>query len=746
MHYAHSSASTAKQDWHLLAEHLIGTGERARSFLFALGHGDWGETVGRLHDLGKYSDEFQGRLEGGPPTNHSTAGAQEAMSRYGEKLGRMLAYCIAGHHAGLANGALHGRKTVLNDRISECLPAPDPVWRKEIDLPDLAPPVLRARGREQAGFCAAFFVRMLFSALVDADYLDTEAYFAKIEGLPHRRSGGPGIAELAERLEAHLTSLRTRAAPGRLNALRGEVLDHAISKAGRPKGVFSLTVPTGGGKTLTSLAFALDHAVRHGCSRVIYVIPYMNIVEQTAAVFRNALADGGGDADFIVEHHSNFDEGNVGGREAKEKLFLAMENWDAPIIVTTAVQFFESLFANRPSRCRKLHNIANSVVVLDEAQTLPLGLLKPCVSALEELTRNWGATVVLCTATQPALAESDGFSGGFEHVEELAPEPSRLYRELKRTRIVSVGVLSDSALAEQLVGTHQALCIVNTRRHARELYEALGSVEGRRHLSTLMCAHHRSEVLQDVRGCLQAGAPVRLISTSLVEAGVDMDFPAVWRAEAGLESIIQAAGRCNREGRAGVADVYVFRPEDANGRRSPAEIRQFADVARGVMRRFDDPSTLDAIKSYFTELYWDVRGEDALDARDILRSFREGLSTLDFNFDSVARDFRLIETLSRPVIVPYTGKSGNAPSPSEILHTLDEGARPGRVARRLQPHVVQVPPFVLTGLLAAGAVAVFGEERYGDQFVLLTNEDLYDRRMGLCWDDPTFRDAEGLMY
>ena len=268
---------------------------------------------------------------------------------------------------------------------------------------------------------------MLFSALVDADYLDTEEYFAELQGVPRPRGRHPTLAELRRRLNGHLDRLAAGAEAGPVNDLRQEVLAHMRGKAAEPPGLFTLTVPTGGGKTLTSLAFALEHARRHGLARVIYVIPYMSIIEQTAEVFRKALrGDDKEDPDFVIEHHSTFDEDRVSEREAKEKLRLAMENWDAPIIVTTAVQFFESLFGNRPSRCRKLHNVASSVIILDEAQTLPLQYLRPCVAALDELARNWRTSVVLCTATQPALAKSNGFCGGFENVRELAPDPERL--------------------------------------------------------------------------------------------------------------------------------------------------------------------------------------------------------------------------------------------------------------------------------------------------------------------------------
>ena len=734
--------------WHRLSEHLHGTSVRAAGFLDAVDGTDFGRVAGLLHDLGKYTREFQARLAGGNQrVNHSTAGAKVAVDRFGKHLGKMLAYCVAGHHSGLANGVNGEQITALEARLEEKIPLPDPIWEQEIALPaNLQPPRLKPRDRDTAGFCAAFFIRMLFSALVDADFLDTEDYFAGLEGATKPRGQHPALGDLRERLNAYLDQLVAGAETGSVNDLRQEVLAHVRGKAAESPGLFTLTVPTGGGKTLASLAFALDHARLHGLARVIYVIPYMSIIEQTAAVFRKALQGGDtAEPDCVIEHHSTFDEERIGRREARDKLRLAMENWDAPIIVTTAVQFFKSLFSNRPSRCRKLHNIANSVVILDEAQTLPLRYLRPCVAALDELARNWRTSVMLCTATQPALAQSNGFAGGFEDVRELAPEPKRLYRTLKRTRVRHEGQLDDIALAERLHESPQALCIVNTRRHARELYERMADAEGAAHLTTLMCARHRRERLDDVRERLRNEAPVRLIATSLVEAGVDLDFQVVWRAETGLESIIQAAGRCNREGRAEMGDVFVFNPSDEEGHKPPPEIGQFADAARSVMRSHsDDPMSLDAIDVYFRKLYW-LKGDDALDAMDILRLLRERGRSLDFPFETIAGKFRLIETAMAPVIVPWCGTDGRDDRAKRLLEELRRVERPGRIARQLQPYAVQVPPQIRTALLTAGAAEVVRKADFEQQFVVLVNMDLYGSDTGLTWNDPTFRTAEGLL-
>ena len=744
-HYAHSAESVSREKWHLLPAHLKDTAERAAAFLGAVGLADFGRAVGLLHDVGKYAPKFQRRLEGGGRVDHSTAGAKIAIERYGDIPGKMLAFCIAGHHADLANGVNGERTTALADRLQQP-DGVDPVWEQQLTLTKPAPRSLKARDKDSAAFCAAFLIRMLFSALVDADFLDTEAYYDKLSNTEKPRGQHPSLSELSRRLSAHLDTLTANAEGGEVNTLRREVLGHAKRRAAEPPGLFTLTVPTGGGKTLTSLAFALEHAVKHGLERVIYVIPYMSIIEQTAAVFRDALRRDDADAgDYIVEHHSTFDEDLITKREAREKLRLAMENWDAPIIVTTAVQFFESLFSNRPSRCRKLHNVANSVIILDEAQTLPLQFLRPCVAAIDELARNWRASIVLCTATQPALGRNDGFRGGFERLRELAPDPTRLYRTLKRTRLRVEGTVDDLHLADRLRAERQVLCIVNTRRHARELYESVSGVDGSCHLTTSMCALHRRETLETVRARLTSGAPVRLVATSLIEAGVDVDFPVVWRAVAGLESIIQAAGRCNREGRAPVGDVFVFEPAAGDGRKPPPDLEQSAAVARSVLRRReDDPTALEAIRGYFQDLYW-YAGDGSLDTKDILRKLSECRSSLDFPFETIAKEFRLIETPMVPVIVPYRGSGGNDETAARLVRELEWVERPGRIARRLQPYVVQVPPRARGSLVAANAATVVREPDFDMQFVVLSNLDLYLPDVGLTWDDPTYRAAEGLV-
>ncbi|THG83812.1 CRISPR-associated endonuclease Cas3'' [Pseudomonas sp. A-1] len=736
--FAHSTATPDRSDWQLLSDHLQAVGQLAADKAAAFGGESMAEVAGLLHDLGKYSDEFQRRIAGDLlRVDHATHGAIQAVERYGP-LGLLLAYAIAGHHAGLANGSETGQRTALRDRLRGIeLPALLNHWQTEIALPEkstLKPPALRQR-RERHFFQLAFLGRMLFSCLVDADFLDTEAFYARLEGRASRRAAGhPDLRTLRAALDTHLAGFE---ADTPVNRLRAEILAGVRSRAELAPGLFTLTVPTGGGKTLASLAFALDHAIRHGLRRVIYVIPFTSIVEQNAAVFRRALGEWGEQA--VLEHHSAFVDDQSKALQARDKLRLAMENWDFPIVVTTAVQFFESLFADRPSRCRKLHNIAGSVIVLDEAQTLPLKLLRPCVAAIDELALNYRCSPVLCTATQPALTAPD-FKGGLQNVRELAPEPQRLFRELERVRVKSAGRLSDAELQRHLSEREQVLCIVNNRRHARALYESIAEAEGARHLTTLMCARHRSQVLAEVRQRLRDGLPCRLVATSLIEAGVDVDFPTVLRAEAGLDSIAQAAGRCNREGRrpTEASEVLVFSTENEEWA-PPRELVQFAQAAREVLRQHpDDPLGQAAITRYFLQLYWQ-KGERELDKADLLglieRGRLEGLP-----FETLAREFRMIDSVQQPVIVPWDDEARDA------LRALPFAEGCGDLARRLQPYVVQLPRQGYDALYNAGAIQPVASERYGEQFMQLVNSDLYHESFGLHWDNPVFVSSERLCW
>jgi len=380
---------------------------------------------------------------------------------------------------------------------------------------------------------------MMFSSLVDADFLETERIMnpaqAKVRPLY-----APPMSELRAELDRHLAKFEASHSP--VNRKRHEVLQSCLRAADRPPGLFSLQVPTGGGKTLSSLAFALRHSEQHGLRRIIYAIPFTSIIEQTARVFRESL---GGLESPVLEHHSNFDPESLERGTATVCARLASENWDAPIIVTTNVQFLESLFSARGSRCRKLHRIARSVIILDEVQTLPVELLHPTLVLLQELAENYGCTIVLCTATQPAVELHPDFPIGLSHVERIIERPRELYSALERVRVSYIGSVTDDSLVSNLGEHPRSMCIVNTRRHAAEVFqqcvERSSDPSACFHLSAQMCPQHRSDTLKKIRDRLQSDSLCTVVSTQLVEAGVDLDFPVVFRAMAGLDSIAQSA-------------------------------------------------------------------------------------------------------------------------------------------------------------------------------------------------------------
>jgi CRISPR-associated endonuclease/helicase Cas3 len=751
--YAHSVPDQSIGTWEALCDHLKDVGTLASDFAAAFGCRGIGRIAGLLHDIGKCSEDYQTYIrqppkEGGKATgpDHSGAGAKEAAIAYPGPLGRMLAFAIAGHHAGLPD--FDG----LDLRLQRTVPAYDG-WRAQIGaLPSVAElrPANPMAKSDQDGFMQSFLVRMLYSCLVDADWLATEAFYARAHGETVERGGFTALCVLQVRLQEHMTAKQAKAPPSAVNALRAEVLAHAIGKASLPTGLFTLTVPTGGGKTLASLSFALDHAMRHGLRRIVYVIPFTSIVEQTAQVFREALHT----MDDVLEHHASFDweaaekiaDADSEGPDGVRKLRAAAENWDAPVIVTTAVQFFESLFANGRSRCRKLHNLARAVIVLDEAQTLPLNLLQPCLAAMDELCRNYGASVVLCTATQPAVRRLDGFPKGLEipTERELAPDPPALYARLRRVNVEQAEDVTDEAIAERFAAAPQMLCIVATRAHALDLFDRIRGLPGAVHLTTLMVPRHRRAVLDGARARLAAGAPVRLVATSLIEAGVDVDFPEVWRAVAGLDSIAQAAGRCNREGRRAPGRMVVFQPA---ARPPPRAMAVFAEVAAGVLARHDDPLSLEAVHEYFRQLYWN-RGPAAFDVvkingqkSSILGTIKDRASRLDFPFKSIAAAFRMIDEAMASVVVPWRATSDDT-QVGTLLGRIAAMERPLQAdLRALQQYVVPIPRAARDAWLALGALRPV-HARLGDALLTFDDDSLYDPQTGLRLDNPTYRSAE----
>lgn len=738
--YAHSSNKNSKEDWQLLADHLDAVSLQTALFADSFDAQTLGLVTGKMHDLGKYTIEFQKRLEGGKRVDHATWGAKQAISLY-PQIGYLLAYIIAGHHAGLADGKLgaNQKHTNLEERLKAALPILQESW-KELPLPDsknITLPKGFSPNQRTGKFQLALLTRMLYSCLVDADYLDTERYYNSIDGKIQRGAQfQPTLVQLREKLDAQLAGFKPNT---EVNQLRANILHYVRQQAVSKPGLFSLTVPTGGGKTLTSLAFALDHAITHGLERIIYVIPFTSIVEQTAAVFREMLGDSS-----VLEHHSAFIDNPDTTDEEREKMNQAMENWDVPIIVTTSVQFFESLFSNRPSRCRKLHNIAKSVVILDEAQTLPLHLLRPCVTAIDELARNYNTSLILCTATQPALGRDQGFKNGLENITELAPNPQELFLKLRRTRTEYVGTLSDEDIVEKLNTRSQALCIVNNRNHAQALYRLLGNQEGIFHLSTRMNAKHRSTILSEVKQRLVHGLRCILVSTSLIEAGVDIDFPYVLRAEAGLDSVVQAGGRCNREGKRNSEEsmVEIFSPSNEKCK-PPVELKQYAQVFHSVMRNHQqDIVSLASIEAYFSELYWS-KGDDQLDAKNLLELLRQS-SVDSLPFEQLSNLFKMIDSMMYPIIVPFIpGTCENDPSLEQFLEGDLHAPRLGRV---FQPYVVQVHEKSYQMLKARKAIQPLNEARFGEQFMMLEKPDLYDSSTGLSWDNPDYIASENSVF
>ena len=694
---AHISADGREQT---VLAHLEGTAERCAAFAAKFGAEEQGRLAGMSHDIGKYSDAFQKRLRGGPKVDHATAGAFECM-----KLGQPLAaFAVAGHHGGLPNGG--GRSDNLEagtflgrmNRAGQGKLADYRAWSRELSLPATAAPSAAADKLE-----GMFFTRMLFSCLVDADYTDTGKF---MEEVPREIGFGTSIEVLWERLQSYISDWFPP--KGALNARRCAILERCIQEGQRRQpGLYTLTVPTGGGKTVASLAFALAQAKACGLRRVVYVIPYTSIIEQTADKFRGILGE-----ENVLEHHSGVLFDTEGETTAESiRLVTATETWDMPVVVTTAVQFFESLYACRPSQCRKLHNLARSVIVFDEAQMLPLSYLRPCVWAISQLVQHYGASAVLCTATQPVLSPLFREFAPELSVTELCPMEPGEWDAFRRVTFRRAGQLTWDALAEQLRAREQVLCIVNTRAAAQEVFHLLAG-EGSFHLSTLMYPAHRKAVLAEVRRRLEAGLPCRVVSTSLIEAGVDVDFPAVYREETGLDSILQAAGRCNREGKRPAEEsmVTIFRGESA----PPPLFRTAIGAGRLVLDRYEDIASREAVHAYFSILL-DLKGPEAQDAHGILPLMKAEL----FPFRTVAERFHLIDSPTVTIYIP----DGEGAALAECLRA---GERSRALYRKLGQYGVSIYERHFAALDCAGVL-----ERLGDGSILLTDLSLYSETTGL---------------
>ncbi|MGA0542149.1 CRISPR-associated endonuclease Cas3'' [Neotabrizicola sp. VNH66] len=732
--YAHSGSKDDRSDWQLLDDHARAVSELAALRAKQLGLSEAARLTGLFHDFGKHDPAFDRVLQGkSERVDHSTAGGMLLIARSPDQnrfAADLLAQAILGHHAGLpdsiGDASLSARREAYVDRVPSGVTA-----AAVVDLLPAARELVAKVRRETMGFDLSLAGRMVFSCLVDADFRDTEAFYGKID--PQARDWPP-LAEVLPGMQAAFDQRIAGFPDGDLNRLRSEILRHIRAKAALQPGLFTLTVPTGGGKTLASLGFALDHARIHGHRRIIYAIPYTSIIDQTAATFRGMFGER-----LVLEHHSAIDSEKPGA-EGRDKLRLAMEDWAAPLVVTTNVQLFESLFAARPSRCRKLHNIAGSIIILDEAQCLPRGLLAPTLKMIEALAAHYGCTIVLCTATQPAFdsAELDrerkirnlpAIGLPLEQKRELAPDPEGLFRQLRRARVVDGGPMDDAALAAALQDAPQSMVIVNSRVHALSLFRKVQDQPGALHLTTRQYPAHRREIIAGIRQRLQDGAPCRLIATSLIEAGVDLDFPKGWRAEAGLDSVIQAAGRVNREGLRPLDDstLTLFSAPDHP---APAEVQTLAKAMRATLAAFGAPALGDpeAIRHWFQEVYWRA-GADQLDRESILEKFRFTRSSpVDFAYRTVAAAYRMVDSPLLPVIIPCDGSA-------EAIRQLDfEHVPSGKIARAVQPYTVQIPSRYREKLRANGKGDFAAPRHRGDQFFVLTETTLYRSDIGLFWE------------
>ena len=708
-----------------LIDHLQQVAELAAGFAARFGAEEEGREEGKLHDLGKYGQTSQRHMqdpEHTSPCDHSTAGAQQAW-----KMQQLcIAFAVAGHHAGLpdlGSKVSMERDSELQGRMKRKVEDVSAAWTDGLKLSasvkqaDWFVQMCSAANKNllEKQFAAQLYIRMLFSCLVDADYLDTEAFLQ-----PDHATRGAGDS-METLLDAFLQSTKEKwkSSTGALNDARSKIFDACLAGGALPAGLFTLTVPTGGGKTTASMAFALQHAVMRHKRRVIYVIPYTSIIEQNASVFRDLL--GGRN---VLEHHSAVDTDAMNQEEA-DRWQLACENWDAPVVVTTAVQFFESLFACRPGRCRKLHNITDSVVIFDEAQMLPLNLLKACVYTIAELTRHYGVSAVLCTATQPALDDVIHEYAPDLPIRELCPITLQQNPVFQRVRFQWESETNAAGMAARMAQEDQCLCIVNTRKTTREIYRQLPE-DGRFHLSTLMTQRDREQILQTVRDRLSHGLVCRLVSTSLVECGVDLSFPSVWRELAGLDSILQAAGRCNRNAEHSVQEsvTHIFKLEGDTGR----QYRLAVSCTNRIQERFGNAlDSQQAITDYFQYLRM-LMGQEKLDSRGLLEHCKS------LRFRAIAENFCMIGQDTVPVVISHEDNR-------ELIEQLRAGVCNRTLMRRLMKDIVNLYRNEVEALMGerrdkeqTGAVTIErGQclERIDGRICILTDPSRYSPKTGL---------------
>jgi len=758
-HYAHSYPGTDdKTKWETMSQHEQQVASRCRLFLARIHEdlGDWGNVLGRWHDLGKYLPDFQRRLTGDAvQVEHAGAGAALAESR--SPLHTIpIQFVIAGHHAGLANqianehvdGKAKGisriplqQRLLQNRSVAEQVSKIADSATLELELPRLDHWLRETSDKDDLYRQIDVFTRIQFSALVDADRLATQNFRENLESRISESTAESfdSIPILRDRFDQHVDTVSESRLQGDkpIDQLRRRALHDCRVRASAPGGIFALTVPTGGGKTFSAMSFALNHAVKNKLDRVIVVIPYTSIIRQNANVYRKAFAARGQalDSTNVIEHHSGFDSKQAREENpvAEKRREFAAENWDAPIIVTTSVQFFETLFTDHPSRSRKLHRIASSVVILDEIQTLPPQYVIPITDMIREFADRYRTSFVLSTATPPALKQHLG------SVREIVNDPGDLARHPAARRVQTEWRIDNSTsyteLAEEMknCGHDQVLAIVHRRRDAVELARLLPE-RSRVHLSANMCPEHRIRTVDKIVRLTKEKRPCLAVTTQLIEAEVDLDMPIVYRALAGADSLAQAAGRCDREGiRSEAAGeptgrLIVFKPET----KPPSEtLRIAAEATRTVWRskqlqgtEFDlfDP---DQCLEYFQHFY----NAKNLDQNHIQRE------RASLNFANVAALFEMIDDgWSFPIVVPWPFNDDGSPGEGRRRAAAFREEPCRDTARDLQPYTVQIPKFAVDTLEQAGVIEIidesvglptdlFDEAWYSDEFGLHFNED-----------------------
>lgn len=622
-------------------EHNKGVAEKASSFASVLGFGEWGTVMGLLHDKGKEQFAFQKYIQGNsgykpefahsPRVPHAYVGALLAKVLF-PQFYEALSFPIMGHHAGLYD--YNKFEEVMKQQVPTDIKS-----IKDLGIQLTIPSVFRPFKQD-----IHHWIRLLYSCLVDADYLDTELFMNKENA--SIRLNKKSLDDLLPKLLYFLSQLKSNATNTPINQIRMDIQRCCLNASESEPGFYSLTVPTGGGKTISSIVWAINHAIRYGKKRIIIAIPYTSIIVQTAQILRDIFGP-----ENVLEHHSNFNIDDATPKTLALKIKLATENWDYPIVVTTNVQLFESMFSNKPSHCRKLHNICNSVLILDEIQTLPLDYLQPIVDSLQTYQRLFGLSVLFTTASMPAI-QGDYCNRqhivfkGIPEIREIIPEKMNLGEKLKRVNLhfdVSDSTYDD--IAARLCKYPRVLCIVNTRKDAKEIFTRLPKDGITLHLSRMMCPAHVRKTIMKIKKALQDdNCPViRVISTQLIEAGVDIDFPIVFRQEIGLDSILQAAGRCNREGKLEKGDAFVFSLKNRTLRGYMAH----ANAARKNVTNVDDMYSDKAMHEYFIQLYSRTECFDKAQIEHFLYKPNE------LCFATAAQTFKLIDDQGINVIVNY---------------------------------------------------------------------------------------------